>query len=148
MRRGLNETKEGRTETERERGRWQESQLNCLSKMLQEKCSWLDNNETQNMCKVDNFRGKGGRKEEKGRTEREGERDTSSEVFWMKREWSARTRNRSSSRGFPSWDHLIVGAGVPETSQTRVVGWPTDVKTFGSPTSRTGAAVRGEGTAV
>ena len=34
-----------------------------------------------------------------------------SDVFWMKREWSARTRNHSSSRGFPSWDHLILGAG-------------------------------------
>ena len=49
-------------------------------------------------------------------------RETSSDVFWMKREWSARTRNRSSSRGFPSWDHLILGAGVPDTSHTRVVG--------------------------
>ena len=65
----------------------------------------------------------------------------------MKREWSASTRNRSSSRGFPLNVHLMEGAGVPDTSQTRVVGCPLEVNTLGSPTSSTGAGRRegGEG---
>ena len=33
----------------------------------------------------------------------------------------------------------MVGAGVPDTSHTSVVGWPDEVKTLGSPTSSTGA---------
>ena len=61
----------------------------------------------------------------------------------MKRELSASTRNRSSSStDFPSRVHLMVGAGVPETSHTRVVGWPAEVKALGSPTSSTGAERR------
>ena len=33
----------------------------------------------------------------------------------------------------------MVGAGVPDTSHTSVVGCPADVKTLGSTTSKTGA---------
>ena len=38
----------------------------------------------------------------------------------------------------------MLGAGVPDTSHTSVVGWPDEVKTLGSPTSSTGAEGEGE----
>ena len=63
----------------------------------------------------------------------------------MKRAWSASTRKHtprklSSSSDLPLAVHLTAGAGVPDTSHSRVVGCPIDLNTLGSPTSRTGAA--------
>ena len=57
----------------------------------------------------------------------------------MKRELSASCINLSLSSGSPSLVQSTSGAGVPDASQMRVVGWPADVKTLGEATFNTGA---------
>lgn len=57
----------------------------------------------------------------------------------MKREPSASWMKRSLSNASPLCDQVTSGAGVPEASQMRVVGWFADVNTSGDPTFSTGA---------
>ncbi len=49
------------------------------------------------------------------------------------------------SSGWSLWVHATSGAGVPDASQIRIVGWPAEVNMLGDPTFSTAAARKHQG---